>query len=70
MGPTIRIIDQNIVGGVEVAASPERVYAALTDPAELAAWWGDGDAYRTFDWESDLTTSSSNGTGATMVRKK
>jgi uncharacterized protein YndB with AHSA1/START domain len=54
MSPTVKIVDENIVGEVEIAASPERVYAALTDPAELAAWWGSEEVYRTYDWESDL----------------
>jgi len=54
MSATVRIIDENIVGELEVAAPPERVFAALSDPAELAAWWGSKDTYRTFDWESDL----------------
>ena len=48
MSPTVRIVDENIVGEVEVAAPPERVYAALTDPAELAAWWGSDEGYRTY----------------------
>jgi len=39
---------------IEVAASPERVFHALTDPKELEAWWGAPDQYQTFDWESDL----------------
>jgi len=41
---------------VDIAASPERVFEALTDPSELAAWWGAPDApdgYRTHDWELD-----------------
>jgi uncharacterized protein YndB with AHSA1/START domain len=54
MSATVRIVDENIVGEVEVAAPPARVYAALIDPAELAAWWGGEEVYRTFDWESDL----------------
>ena len=54
MSPTVKIVDENIVGEVEVAAPPERVYAALTDPAELVAWWGAEGKYRTFDWVSDL----------------
>ena len=54
MSPTVKIVDEDIVGEVEVAAPPERVYAALTDPAQLAAWWGAEGVYRTFDWESDL----------------
>jgi uncharacterized protein YndB with AHSA1/START domain len=39
---------------MEVAASPERVWRALTDPKELEAWWGASDMYQTFDWKSDL----------------
>jgi uncharacterized protein YndB with AHSA1/START domain len=38
---------------VDIAASPERVFAALTDPQELAAWWGSDDTYRTRDWHID-----------------
>jgi uncharacterized protein YndB with AHSA1/START domain len=52
--PNVRIVDENIFGEVEIAAPPERVFAALTVPAELAAWWGSGDTYRTFDYEIDL----------------
>lgn len=29
---------------VEIAAPPARVFAALTDPRELAAWWADDEA--------------------------
>lgn len=42
-----------VVTTVEIAASPERVFAALTDPQELAAWWGSDDTYRTRDWRID-----------------
>ena len=38
----------------EVAASPERVFSALTDPKQLEKWWGSADMYQTFDWVSDL----------------
>ena len=54
MSPSIKIVDESIVGEVDLAAPPERVFAALTDPAELGAWWGDTENYRTFDWVSDL----------------
>ena len=30
-----------------IAASPERVFEALTDPAQLAEWWGSDDTLRT-----------------------
>lgn len=39
---------------VDIAAPPERVFRALTDPGELAAWWGSPDTYETFDWAIDL----------------
>jgi uncharacterized protein YndB with AHSA1/START domain len=39
---------------MEVAASPEKVFRALTDPKELEQWWGSAEMYKTFDWVSDL----------------
>ena len=39
---------------MEVAASPEKVFRALTDPKELEQWWGSDTDYRTFGWVSDL----------------
>jgi uncharacterized protein YndB with AHSA1/START domain len=39
---------------VDIAAPPERVFRALTDPGELAAWWGSPETYKTFDWSIDL----------------
>jgi uncharacterized protein YndB with AHSA1/START domain len=39
---------------VDIAAPPERVFRALTDPGELAAWWGSPETYHTFDWSIDL----------------
>jgi uncharacterized protein YndB with AHSA1/START domain len=49
----------NVDGGmvkaeIEIAASPDRVFRALTNGAELAAWWGSDDMYRTTDWKVDL----------------
>jgi uncharacterized protein YndB with AHSA1/START domain len=41
-----------IVGEVEVAAPPDRVFLALTDPAQLIRWWGD-DFCKTSVWEMD-----------------
>src|SRR5690606_30078459 len=38
---------------IEIAAPPERVYRALTDPAELARWWGPADEYAAQEWEID-----------------
>ncbi len=39
---------------IDIEAPPDDVYQALTDPGELAAWWGSPDTYRTFDGKLDL----------------
>jgi uncharacterized protein YndB with AHSA1/START domain len=38
----------------DIAAKPEAVFRALTDPKELAQWWGMDGVYRTERWEVDL----------------
>lgn len=38
----------------DIAAKPEAVFRALTDPKELAQWWGMDGIYRTERWEVDL----------------
>ena len=38
----------------DIAASPDAVFRALTDPKELAQWWGAEGVYRTERWEVDL----------------
>lgn len=43
-----------IVQEIEIAASPERVFQALTDPEELKAWWGAEGVYRVTLWTADL----------------
>ncbi len=44
-----------ILASVEIAAAPERVYRALTNPDEIVKWWGSDDQYRTTGWTSELT---------------
>ena len=39
---------------VEIAAPPEQVFDALTDPDRLADWWGSDATHRTRDWEADV----------------
>lgn len=47
--------DQDAVyGELFIAAPPERVYAAITDPLQLLRWWGQNGMYRCVNWESDL----------------
>lgn len=43
-----------IHASIEIDAPPDAVWEALTDPAQLASWWGSPDTYRTFNWEVDL----------------
>ena len=43
-----------ILASVEVAAAAERVFRALTDPKELARWWGSSEAYRADEWTADF----------------
>jgi len=48
-------VDEGVIKAeIEIAATPERVFRSLTDPAELAMWWGDDVMYRTYDWQVDL----------------
>ena len=48
-------VEKGIVTVVaEIAAAPERVFRALSDPAELPKWWGAEGVYRTERFESDL----------------
>jgi uncharacterized protein YndB with AHSA1/START domain len=43
-----------IVQEITIAAPAERIFAALTDPAERVAWWGAHGRFQTTHMESDL----------------
>jgi uncharacterized protein YndB with AHSA1/START domain len=43
-----------IYASIDIDAPPEVVWDALTDPAQLASWWGSPDTYKTFNWQVDL----------------
>ena len=43
-----------ILASVEIAAPPRRVFRALTTSADVTAWWGSPEDYRTTGWEADL----------------
>lgn len=43
-----------VLATVDIKAPIERVFAALTDPAQLPQWWGSDDLYRTTAMTADL----------------
>lgn len=59
-----------LVNEIFIAAPPERVFQALTDPAQLTKWWGAREIYRTMGMQSDLRPGGkyvSSGEGADGV---
>src|SRR3712207_2752532 len=51
---TDQLTERQIVESIDIAAPPERVFEALTEPEELLAWWGDPASYPSTHWEMDL----------------
>jgi uncharacterized protein YndB with AHSA1/START domain len=43
-----------IYASVDIDAPPDAVWDAITEPAQLASWWGSDDQYRTMNWQVDL----------------
>jgi len=63
------LAEGTILAVVEIAASPERLFRALTSP-EVVEWWGQAGIYRTTDWTGDLRVGGrwrSSGVGADGV---
>jgi len=60
--------DQNtVVAEIFIAAPPERVFQAITDPAQMPQWWGQQGLYRIIECKADLRPGgkwSSVGAGA------
>jgi len=47
--------DQDVVTAeIFIAAPPERVFQAITDPSQSLKWWGERGMYRVTEWNSDL----------------
>jgi uncharacterized protein YndB with AHSA1/START domain len=47
-----------IIEEIEIAAPPERVFAAISDPARLTQWWQEEGASRIEYWKWDLVKGS------------
>lgn len=43
-----------VVAEVFIAAPPERVFQAITDPNQMPLWWGQQGLYRVTRWKADL----------------
>jgi uncharacterized protein YndB with AHSA1/START domain len=58
LNPTARSVADVTTGvihaSVEIAAPPERVFRALTDPNEVVRWWGSPETYQVDDFGADL----------------
>ena len=56
-----------VVAEVFIAAPPERVFQAITDPNQMPLWWGQQGLYRVTEWKADLRPGGkwqSDGVGA------
>jgi len=51
---TITPDQDTIVAEIFIAAPPERVFEAITDPAQMPRWWGQRDMYRITESKVDL----------------
>jgi uncharacterized protein YndB with AHSA1/START domain len=53
---TASVLSDNdtVVAEIFIAAPPERVFQAITDPAQTPQWWGQKGMYRTTEKFSDL----------------
>jgi uncharacterized protein YndB with AHSA1/START domain len=43
-----------VLAEVFIAAPPERVFQAITDPSQAPHWWGQQGVYRVTEWKNDL----------------
>jgi uncharacterized protein YndB with AHSA1/START domain len=44
----------SVVGEIFIAAPPERVFQAITDPRQVPQWWGQQGMYRVTEWKGDV----------------
>lgn len=43
-----------VVAEIQIAAPPDRVFQAITDPRQMLQWWGQKGMYRTTKFDADL----------------
>ncbi len=75
MSVVANVVEGTIVASVEIVASPDDVFRALSTD-EICQWWGSDDTYRVVKWVGDVRTGGkwqadtrSNRGGPDMVVK-
>ncbi len=53
-GPKAASEADTLVNEIQIAAPPERVFQALTDPRQVVEWWGEAGLYRATEFQADL----------------
>ncbi|MGA8153059.1 MAG: SRPBCC domain-containing protein [Terriglobales bacterium] len=53
---TVMPAQDAIVAEIFIAAPPERVFQAITDPQQASRWWGQPGLYRITGWKGELRT--------------
>jgi uncharacterized protein YndB with AHSA1/START domain len=64
---TATVTQDAVVAEIFIAAPPERVFQAITDPKQAPQWWGQQGLYRITEWKGDVRPGgkwSSAGAGA------
>ena len=46
--------NNSILAEIFIAAPPDRVFQALTDPQQMTKWWGERGVYRITENKADL----------------
>jgi len=51
---TVNPAQDTVTGEIFIAAPPERVFQAITDPKQAPLWWGQQGMYRITEWTGDV----------------
>jgi len=51
---TVTPAQDAVFAEIFIAAPPERVFQAITDPAQASQWWGQNGRYRIVEWKGEI----------------
>lgn len=54
MTAVVDLASGTITASIEVAATPDAVFRALTTSEEMCSWWGSDDTYHIVNWKGDV----------------